>query len=71
MAYIQEEFQNEINNRRMIRKIPGAFTPNKMLLALDASVAIEENKKLIAEITALKEASRAYVPEESRLSFKC
>ena len=68
LAYIQEEFQNEINNRPANdtrNNTPGAFTPNKMLLALDASVAIEENKKLIAEITALKEASRAYVPEES------
>ncbi|CAL6313871.1 unnamed protein product [Bathycoccus prasinos] len=36
---------------------PGPLTPNKMMLALDASVAIEENRKLIAEITALKEAS--------------
>ena len=68
LAYIQEEFQNEINNRPANdtrNNTPGAFTPNKMLLALDASVAIEENKKLIAEITALKEATRAYVPEES------
>ena len=68
LAYIQEEFQNEINNRPVNdtrNNTPKAFTPNKMLLALDASVAIEENKKLIAEIAALKEASRAYVPEES------
>ena len=36
---------------------PGPLTPNKMMLALDASVAIEENRKLIAEIAALKEAS--------------
>jgi len=40
-----------------IKNGPGALTPNKMMLALDASVAIEENKKLIAENTALKEAS--------------
>ena len=68
LAYIQEEFQNEINNKPVNdtrNNTPKAFTPNKMLLALDASVAIEENKKLIAEIAALKEASRAYVPEES------
>ena len=31
---------------------PGPLTPNKMVLALDASVAME-NKKLIAEIAAL------------------
>ena len=36
---------------------PGPLTPNKMMLALDASLAIEENKKLIAEIAALKGAS--------------
>ena len=40
-----------------IKNGPGALTPNKMMLALDASVAIEENKKLIAENKALKEAS--------------
>ena len=40
-----------------------------MLLALDASMAIGENKKLIAEITALKESSRAYVPEEPELQM--
>ena len=45
---------------------PGPLTPNKMMLALDASVAIEENKKLIAEIAALKEAPN-FVPEEPEL----
>ncbi|CAL6282763.1 unnamed protein product [Bathycoccus prasinos] len=51
-----------------IKNGPGALTPNKMMLALDASVAIEENKKLIAENTALKEATApAYNPEESEL----
>ena len=55
LAYFQEELQNEINNRPV----------NDTRTSLDAIVAIEENKKLIAEITALKEASRAYVPEES------
>jgi DNA repair exonuclease SbcCD ATPase subunit len=45
---------------------PGPLTPNKMMLALDASLAIEENKKLIAEIAALKEAPN-YVPEEPEL----
>jgi len=51
-----------------IKNGPGALTPNKMMLALDASLAIEENKKLIAEITALKEAPN-FVPEEPELQM--
>ena len=59
LAYIQEAFQNERT---------GPFTPNKMKLALEASLAEAENTKLIDEITALKEATApAYNPEESEL----
>ena len=54
LAYIQEAFQNERT---------GPFTPNKMKLALEASLAEAENTKLIDEITALKEAP-AYDPEK-------
>ena len=42
---------------------PGPLTPNKMKLALEASLAEAENTKLIDEITALKEAP-AYDPEK-------
>ena len=60
LAYIQKAFQNETG--------PGPFTPNKMKLALEASLAEAENTKLIDEITALKEATApAYNPEESEL----
>ena len=59
LAYIQEAFQNERT---------GPFTPNKMKLALEASLAEAENTKLIDEITALKEATApACNPEESEL----
>ncbi|CAL6306266.1 unnamed protein product [Bathycoccus prasinos] len=51
-----------------IKNGPGPLTPNKMMLALDASLAEAENTKLIAENTALKEATApAYNPEESEL----
>ena len=56
LAYIQEEFQNEIKNRPDSNDKPGPFTPNKMKLALDASMAEAEIGKLKAEITALKQA---------------
>ena len=56
LAYIQEEFQNEIKNRPDSNDKPGPFTPNKMKLALDASMAEAEIGKLKAEITALKHA---------------
>jgi uncharacterized protein YfcZ (UPF0381/DUF406 family) len=64
LVYMKEFYENEIESNNSTLSYP--FTPNKMLLALDASVAIEENKKLIAEIAALKEAPN-YVPEEPEL----
>ena len=64
LVYMKEFYENEIESNNSTLSYP--FTPNKMLLALDASVAIEENKKLIAEIAALKEAPN-FVPEEPEL----
>jgi hypothetical protein len=54
-----KELEQTLKEFYKVEKVekPGPFTPNKMMLALDASVAIEENKKLIAENKALKEAS--------------
>ena len=66
LVYMKEFYENEIESNNSTLSYP--FTPNKMLLALDASVAIEENKKLIAEITALKEAPN-FVPEEPELQM--
>ena len=58
MTCIQEMQRNEINRwyRPDNDDKPGPFTPNKMKLALDASMAEAEIGKLKKEITALKQA---------------
>ena len=58
MTCIQEMQRNEINRwyRTDNDDEPGSFTPNKMKLALDASMAEAEIGKLKKEITALKQA---------------
>jgi len=70
LVYVKEFYENGSNDGSKSEKpdTPGAFTPNKMNLALDASLAEGEIKKLKDENMALKEAlenaeKNSFVPQ--------